>query len=175
MAQALDPLSLSINTGVGVSYYMAGRYEDAIEQYRKALEVSDAFTFAHEHLGSALLQVGRLEEAVAEFHKAALLDEGDIGLRASLGQAYAVAGRREEAESILSELTNASGQGYVSPYFMVEILAALGQTDEAFEWLERCYRDRAPHLVFLNVEPKLNALKADPRFDNLLKRMNLTR
>ncbi|HEX8176849.1 MAG TPA: protein kinase [Pyrinomonadaceae bacterium] len=175
MAQALDPLSLSINTGVGVSHYMAGRYEDAIEQCRKALEVNDAFTLAHEHLGSALQQLGRLEEAVAEFQKAAQLDEGDIGLRASLGQAYAVAGRREEAESILSELTGASRQRYVSPYFMVEILAGLGQTDEAFEWLERCYRDRTPHLVFLNVEPKLNPLKADPRFDNLLKRVNLTR
>ncbi|HEX8747436.1 MAG TPA: protein kinase, partial [Pyrinomonadaceae bacterium] len=125
MAQALDPLSLSINTGVGVSYYMAGRYEDAIEQYRKALEVNDAFTLAHEHLGSALLQLGRMEEGVAEFQKAAQLDEGDIGLRASLGQAYAVAGRREEAESILSELTGAARERYVSPYFMVEILAGL--------------------------------------------------
>jgi hypothetical protein len=112
---------------------------------------------------------------VAEFQKALQLDEGDIGLRASLGQAYAVAGKREEAEAILSELMDASKQKYVSPYFMVEILAALGQTDAAFEWLERCYSARAPHLVFLNVEPKLNPLKADTRFENLLKRMNLTK
>ncbi|HKS28309.1 MAG TPA: protein kinase [Pyrinomonadaceae bacterium] len=173
MAQALDPLSLSINTGVGVSYYLAGRYEDAIEQYRKALEVSDRFTLAHEHLGSALLQVGRPEEGVAEFQRAVALDESDLGLHSSLGHACAVAGRREEASKILSELKEAARERYVSPYFMVELLAGLGQTDEAFEWLERCYRDRSPHLIFLNVEPKLSALKADPRFDNLLKRMNL--
>lgn len=173
MAQALDPLSLSINTGVGVSYYMTGRYEDAIQQYRKALEMNDAFTVAHEHLGSALLQVGQANEAVAEFLKAVQLDESDIGLRASLGHAYAAAGKRDEAERIVSELLDLSKQRYVSPYFMVEILAGLERIDEAFEWLERCYADRAPHLIFLNVEPKLNALKADPRFVNLLKRMNL--
>jgi hypothetical protein len=55
----------------------------------------------------------------------------------------------------------------------VEILAGLGRMDEAFEWLERCYMERAPHMVFLGVEPKLAPLKADQRFDNLLRRMNL--
>jgi eukaryotic-like serine/threonine-protein kinase len=173
MAQALDPLSLSINTGVGVSYYMAGRYEEAIQQYGKALEMNDAFAVAHEHLGSALLQAGRHEEAVAEFLKAARIDESDMGLRASLGHAYAVTGKTEEAEKILSELLDASGQKYVSPYFMVELLAGLGRVNESFQWLERCYTDRAPHMIFLGVEPKLNALRVDPRFDNLLRRLNL--
>jgi eukaryotic-like serine/threonine-protein kinase len=173
MAQALDPLSLSINTGVGVSYYMAGRYEEAIQQYRKTLEMSNAFTVAHEHLGSALLQTGMHSEAIAEFLEAARLDESDIGLRASLGHAYAVTGKREKAEKIVAELLGASKKRYVSPYFMVELLAGLGQVGQAFEWLERCYADRAPHMIFLNVEPKLDALKADPHFDNLLKRMSL--
>ncbi|MBD0373150.1 MAG: protein kinase [Pyrinomonadaceae bacterium] len=173
MAQALDPLSLSINTGVGVSYYMAGRYDEAIQQYRKALEMSSAFTVAHEHMGSALLKVGRHDEALEEFQAALRLDESDLGLRSSLGHAYAVTGRTEAAEAILSELIEASKQKYVSPYFMVEILAGLGRIDEAFEWLERCYTDRAPHLIFLNAERKLDTLRSDPRFDNLLKRMNL--
>ncbi|HEY0323750.1 MAG TPA: protein kinase [Pyrinomonadaceae bacterium] len=173
MAQALDPLSLSINTGVGVSYYMARRYEEAIQQYHKTLEMDSTFTVAHEHLGSALLQSGLHDEAIAEFRAAARIDENDIGLRASLGHACAVTGKRDEAEKIAAELREVSKQKYVSPYFMVELLAGLGRIDEAFEWLERCYTDRAPHMIFLNVEPKLNALKSDKRFDNLLRRMNL--
>lgn len=173
MAQALDPLSLSINTGMGVSYYMARRYEDAIEQYRKALEMDATFTVAHEHLGSALLQTGNYDEAIAEFEAAARLDASDIGLRASLGHAYAVKGQRDKAEEIVSELTETPRGRYVSPYFMVEILAGLNRVDEAFQWLERCYTDRAPHMIFLNVEPKLDTLKSDPRFDNLLRRLNL--
>jgi serine/threonine-protein kinase len=173
MAQALDPLSLSINTGVGLSYYMARRFEEAIQQYRKAIEMSATFMVAHEHLGSALLQAGMHEEAVEEFRTAARLDETDIGLRASLGHAYAVTGRIKEAETIRAELLEVSKQKYVSPYFMVELLAGLGRTNEAFEWLERCYTERAPHMVFLNVEPKLDALKADPRVDNLLRRIGL--
>ncbi|HEV7842702.1 MAG TPA: tetratricopeptide repeat protein, partial [Pyrinomonadaceae bacterium] len=173
MAQALDPLSLSINTGVGVSYYMARRYEDAIQQYHKALEMDSTFTIAHEHLGSALLQAGLHDEAIAAFRAAVRIDGSDIGLRASLGHACAVTGNREEAEKIIAELREVSKQRYVSPYFMVEILAGLGRVDEAFEWLERCYTDRAPHMIFLGIEPKLGALKADPRFDHLLRRMNL--
>jgi eukaryotic-like serine/threonine-protein kinase len=173
MAQALDPLSLSINTGVGLSFYMARRYEEAIQQYRKTLEMDANFIVAHEHLGSALLQTGRYDEAIAEFKAAARLDESDMGLRASLGHAYAVTGQREEAEKIVTDLLGASRQKYVSPYFMVELLAGLGQRDQAFEWLERCYTDRAPHLIFLGVEPKLDPLKEDPRFNHLLKRMSL--
>jgi serine/threonine protein kinase/tetratricopeptide (TPR) repeat protein len=173
MAQALDPLSLSINTGVGLSYYMAHRYDEAIQQYHKTIEMDKTFTVAHEHLGSALLQTGMHDEAIAEFRAAARIDKSDIGLRASLGHAYTVTGRTEEAEKIIAELLDASRQRYVSPYFLVEMLAGLGRINEAFEWLERCYTERAPHMVFLKVEPKLAALKKDPRFDTLLRRMNL--
>jgi eukaryotic-like serine/threonine-protein kinase len=173
MAQALDPLSLSINTGVGVSFYMARRYAEAIEQHRKTIEMGARFIVAHEHLGSALLQAGRHDEAIEEFKTALSLDESDMGLRASLGHAYAVTGRPEEAEKIMSELLEASKQKYVSPYFMAELQTGLGNTAEAFAWLDRCYADRAPHMVFLNVEPKLDTLRGDARFDNLLRRLNL--
>jgi tetratricopeptide (TPR) repeat protein len=128
---------------------------------------------AHEHLGSALLQIGNYDEAVSEFRKAAHIAEDDIGLRASLGHALAVTGRREEAEEIVAELLEASSQRYVSPYFMVELQAGLGNTNLAFEWLERCYTDRAPHMIFLAVEPKLDTLRADPRFSQLIRRMGL--
>ena len=173
MAQALDPLSLSINTGVGVSYYMARRYTDAIEQYRKTLEMDRGFAVAHEHMGSALLQAGVFDEAIKAFEAAERINENDIGLRASLGHALAVSGRKDEAEAIVAELLSASKQRYVSPYFMVELQAGLGHTDTVFEWLERCYTDHAPHMIFLNVEPKLDPLRSDPRFGNLLRRMNL--
>jgi hypothetical protein len=70
-------------------------------------------------------------------------------------------------------LLEASKQKYVSPYFMAELQTGLGNTAEAFAWLDRCYADRAPHMVFLNVEPKLDTLRGDARFDNLLRRLNL--
>jgi hypothetical protein len=56
---------------------------------------------------------------------------------------------------------------------MVELQAGMGHVDKAFEWLERCYTDRAPHMVFLGVEPKLDALHTDSRFKQLLRRLNL--
>jgi serine/threonine-protein kinase len=173
MALALDPLSLSINTGVGVSFYMARRYAEAIEQYRRTLEMGSGFTVAHEHLGSALLQTEGFSEAVEQFREAVRIDESDLGLRASLAHALAVTGRRDEAEKIVVELQDAATERYVSPYFMAEVQTGLGHLNEAFEWLERCYTDRAPHMIFLAVEPKLDPLRHGARFEHLLKRMNL--
>jgi serine/threonine protein kinase/Tfp pilus assembly protein PilF len=173
-AQKLDPLSLSINTGVGLSHYFGRQYQEAVDYYLKTIEMDQSFTLAHEHLGSAYLQTRMFDEAIAEFQAACRISESDIGLKASLGHAYALMGRTEDAREIIEELIELSRQKYVSPYFVAEMFTGLDEKDRAFEWLEKGYTDRSPHMIFLEVEPKLDTLRSDPRFKDVLRRIGLT-
>jgi len=91
---------------------------------------------------------------------------------ALLGEAYAAAGHREDAHKILEQLKEISKQRYITPYVVGRIYAALGKKDEAFRWLELAYQERAAWMVFLKVDPRLDGLRPDPRFQDLLRRMN---
>ena len=90
----------------------------------------------------------------------------------SLGRVYAAAGRRKEAREILQQLNELSKQRYVTPYVLGQTYAALGEIDEAFCWLETGYQERAAWMVVLKIDPHLDPLRCDPRFEDLLRRMN---
>jgi len=92
---------------------------------------------------------------------------------AFLGYALAKSGKQAEARAVLAELLKSSSERYVSPYNLALIYSGLGERDEAPSWLERAYEHRDQKIVFLKVEPKWDNLRADPRFNSLLKRMNL--
>ena len=92
---------------------------------------------------------------------------------AGAGRVYAAAGRRPEALAVLEELKDRKAHAYVSPLSLAEIAAALGQTDEAFEWLERACQERTPFLVALGVAPFYDVLRADPRFPVVLEKVGL--
>jgi serine/threonine protein kinase/Tfp pilus assembly protein PilF len=171
-AQELDPLSVVISASVGWLLYYARRFDEAIEQSRKTLEMDPNFALAHLWLGWAYEQTGRYKEASEEAKKAVTLSGGSPYYRASLGHAYAQSGMKVEAEKILEELNEVPQRMYVSPYFLAEIYTGLGENEEAFRWLERAYEERANLLVFLKVEPKVDPLRSDPRFQDLLRRMN---
>lgn len=125
-------------------------------------------------LGQAYRQKGLYEEAIAEFQKQVVL-RGDPVDTAVLGHAYAVAGKRGEAEKIIKELTDLSKDRYVSPYFIALIYVGLNEKDEAFEWLEKAFNDRSAGMIFLKVEPMFDPIRSDPRFQDLLRRVNFTR
>ncbi len=112
-------------------------------------------------------------EAIAEFQKSIAISGRSTFLVAALGHACAVSGNRGEAMKILEELSELSKQRYVAPYFMAVIHKSLGENDQAFEWLEKAYEERSNWLVFLKVEPRLDTLRADPRFQDLLRRVGL--
>jgi TolB-like protein/Flp pilus assembly protein TadD len=171
-AQELDPVSLAIGTDAGVLLYYARRFDEAIEQYLRVLEMDPGFARAHATLGSAYAQKGRHQEAVAALRQAVALGR-DNAKKAALARACAAAGRRTEALGILTELTEASEPSYAAPHPIALIHAALGQVDQAFEWLLRAREEKAPEIVFLKVDPWLDGLRPDPRFRDLLRSVGL--
>ena len=172
-AGRLDPLSMIINTTIGWMYYFAHKYDQAIEQIKKALEIDPNFVPAHYWLGQACLLKGSFPEAILEFQKAMNLSKGSAYTVAGLAHAYAVSGQIAEAKNLLGRLIELSKTKYVSAYDVTEVYAGLGKQDLALDWLEKAFEERSRALVFLKVEPKVDGLRANPRFKAILKKMRL--
>jgi serine/threonine protein kinase/TolB-like protein/Tfp pilus assembly protein PilF len=171
-ASELDPLSLEINTDLGLSFFFARQYESAIEQFEKAIEMDPNSIWTRFFLGWAREQKGDYDEAIAEYRKAAQLDDAPL-IMAALGHTFVMAGRRDEAQRVLEEMKQMAASRHVSPYHFAIIHAALGNRDEAFEELEQSYRARSEALVWLKVDPRLDMLRTDPRFIDLQRRVGL--
>ena len=170
----LDPLSVIIHTAVGDVLFYARRYDDAIEMYRKALEMEPEFLAGHSDLARALEHSGRIDEAIRTYEKAVAL-AGNTVADPSIGlaNACAVAGRRREALEVLEELKGRRDERYVSPWGLASIYARLGEKALALEWLERAYEEHDSTLVWLKVHPRFDALRALPRFIEILRKMGL--
>jgi eukaryotic-like serine/threonine-protein kinase len=173
-ALELDPLSLIINTGLGRMYCGARRYDEAIDQLKTTLEIEPNFAEAHFQLALAYEGKGKYEKAANEFHKAVELFE-DPTMRGWIAREQALAGKKDEARKLLDELKTLSKQQYVSPYMIAIGYAALGDREQAFEWLEKVYVDRSYYVVWLKVDPIWDALQSDGRFQDLLRRVGLSR
>jgi eukaryotic-like serine/threonine-protein kinase len=172
-AIALDPSSVSIRRSLGWLYYYARQPDLAFEQLRRAVAMNPTAEENHRLLGLTYLYVGQWDEAAAAFREARAISESPALAEAGLGVVAAARGRREEARAILAELEARQRKEYVSPVALVMMYTALGEVDLAFEWLERAYEERRGWLVYLNVEPMLDGLRADPRFRRLVERMRL--
>jgi tetratricopeptide (TPR) repeat protein len=179
-AQELDPLSLIINTDVACALYYARRFDDSIRQCRWVLETEPNFVTAHFRIGLAYEQLGRYAAAVEAFQSAIALSaddskaeamaafKGGADARASLAHTHALRGDYEAARSILAGLEEQAASAYVPPHDIAMIYSALGEADKAFEWLRMAYRERFSLLVLLELDPRFDNLRADPRFTNLL-------
>ena len=170
-AVRLDPLFSLNNAFLGFAYFYARRYDQAIEQLQRTLELDPNYGPALAFLGWAYSRRSLHDSAISTLRKACDLWPGGtvIGM---LGEAYAVAERRHEARKVLEQLEQLSKQRYVTPYVVGRIYATLGQTDDAFRWLETAYQQRAEWMVLLKVDPVLDLLRPDPRFQDLMRRMN---
>lgn len=168
-----DPLSLKVGMDLASPLLIAGRTAEAFEQLKKTLELDPSYAPAYAGMGWALEKAGRCGDAVLEFQKALDLSKENLVYRASLAHAFACAGKRKEARATLGDLLALSKREHVSPHSIATIYAALGERDEAFEWLERAYRERDGWLVFVKVQYLLDPLRDDPRFSELLRKMNL--
>jgi len=172
IAQRLDPLSLIINNNLGWALYFAHRYDRAIEQLTKVIELEPGFWRPYHDLAWCYLQKGMVEQAIA------LLSRGrrqyDFpAILTALGRAYAMAGARREALKILDELKELSEHRYLSPYYMAEIYLGIGDQDQMIKCLESAFAQRVWFLIFLNRDPMFHGIRADRRFKNLVRRMRL--
>jgi DNA-binding winged helix-turn-helix (wHTH) protein/TolB-like protein/Flp pilus assembly protein TadD len=172
-AQQLDPVSLTINAALGSMYNFARRYDEAITQLQKTVAMDQSFSLARYNLGLAYAHKGMFDEAVAEFQKVKALDPDSTDAVEALGYVYAVSGRRNEARKAVASLQEMAKRRKVSRYNIALIYAALGQLDQAFEWLEKATADHSLQTIDLRFDPQLDALKADPRFNDFLRRHDL--
>ena len=170
-AEALDPLAFIIATSVADVLYFQRRYEEAIAQLRRVIEMEPTFAPARNDLARVLAQNGQTGEAIEEFLAAAELSAGDPRSHAGLGHAYALAGREADARAVLEVLTERARSLTVSSHAIAVIHTALGEHREAFEWLDRACREHDRALVWLKVHPRLDPLRSDPRFADVMRRV----
>jgi len=174
-ALELEPASLVMNTFMGATLYYAGRYDEAIDQCRRTIQMDPNFAVAHWHLGLAYEQKQVLDAATEEFKKAISLSGGSPLMRAALGRAYAKSQKKHEANEMLNELNELAKRQYVSAYEVAKIYVALGNSDQAFQLLGKAYAEHSFHLANLNVCPQLKSVRSDPRFQDLVQRVGLSR
>jgi serine/threonine-protein kinase len=174
-ALELEPASLVMNTFMGATLYYAGRYDEAIDQCRRTIQMDPNFAVARWHRGLAYEQKQVLDAATEEFKKAISLSGGSPLMRAALGRAYAKSQKKHEANEMLNELNELAKRQYVSAYEVAKIYVALGNSEQAFQLLEKAYAEHSFHLTNLNVCPHFKSVRSDPRFQDLVQRVGLAR
>jgi len=170
-AYTLDPFSPVIATNFGRVLFLSGRQNEAIDQYRKTIEMSPSFAYAHVKLGMALVAESMMEEGRREIELAAQLSPELNEAQAALGYVYAMSGKVAQAETILGRLKTSSDSQYASSTWIGVLCSALGDLDQAFEWLDRAVTDHSSTFPEYCTEPIFRLLKKDPRFGQLLIRM----
>ena len=169
----LDPLNLLLVGDLGVCYRFAGEVGRAIEANQRLFEMDPSFGDAYFENALAHAQIGNHDIAIEEIRKGLALTGNSTKVKAGLGIVYARAGRFGEARKAIDELTSQSKDRYVSPMDIALIYALMNERDNAFEWLEKAYDERAAWLFELKVTPELESLRDDARFQDLAKRVGL--
>ncbi|HSQ59601.1 MAG TPA: tetratricopeptide repeat protein [Acidobacteriota bacterium] len=173
-ALRLDPLSLAVNTDVGLHLFYARRYDEAIAQQKRTLELDPTFGPALRSLGGAHEEKREFDEAIRCYQRAHELAKDELSARALLAHAYAVAGREAEARALLAELRAAAATRYVSKYALAAIHVGLGERDLALDLLEEAFTARDRGMVWLGVSPRFDPLRDEPRFQEILGRLRLS-
>jgi TolB-like protein/DNA-binding winged helix-turn-helix (wHTH) protein/Tfp pilus assembly protein PilF len=172
-AMRLDPLSLPNNAEVVRTLYHARNYDQAIEQGKKALQLDPNYVRTHFWLGRVYSQKGMHKEAIAASEKILeAMPDSTLGLT-EMAYSLAVAGRREEARQILRRLEERSGSAFVPAYNFAIIHLALDEKEIAMRYMQQSYENRDWALLVLAVEPRLDPLRRDPRFQAILAKVNL--
>jgi Tfp pilus assembly protein PilF len=171
-ARELDPLALGQNSNLGYAYYWARQYDQAIEQLKKTLELDQNFSQAHLLLAYAYAAKGDYTQAIAKYREAIRLGRENTSDQCYLGAALAKAGQRAEAEAILKQLETT--KEYLSPAELAALYVGLGDKEKALAALERAYAAHDLQLQFLSVEPHYDSLRAEPRFQELIRKVGLT-
>ena len=169
----LDPLSLIINVAIGWAYYHARQYDEAVAQLLRAVELDPNYPMTFWILGLIYRETARYDLAISAGEKGVNLSGGSPLMRAALAQTFAAAGAPEKAIEIADELNELAKQRYVAPHFFAGIYVGLGEHDRAIEYLEKSCAEHCHWLIYLHVDPSMDDLRNDPRFQDLLRRVGL--
>jgi TolB-like protein/DNA-binding winged helix-turn-helix (wHTH) protein len=172
-ARELSP-SVSYDLDEAVVDYELGDYQRLIEVGQRGVSLEPESWFNHYFLGVGYQGLGKPAQAIPEFQKAVKLSNSDQDPTAALAHAYAITGRKTEAERILRDFERQPKTTFISPYMTATIYAGLGDSEQAFKLLEKAYQERSMDLVWnLKSDPRVDGLRSDPRFQDLLHRVAL--
>jgi serine/threonine protein kinase/Tfp pilus assembly protein PilF len=174
-AVALDPASVSIRRSLGWVYYYARDADTSIDHIKKAIIANPTQEESYYILGQALMLRGNYNMARAAFMEAAGPDRQHTNALSGIGRVAVLEGKIDEARAVLDELYQRSRTRYVSPVDFAKLHNQLGDSDQAFHWMDRAMEEHRGWMVYLNVEPALDNLRDEPRFKDLQKRMRLDR
>jgi TolB-like protein/DNA-binding winged helix-turn-helix (wHTH) protein/Flp pilus assembly protein TadD len=172
-AGTLDPLSLIIGGDLAEELLIAHRYDESVKQSRKTMNMDPFFAHTHYVLGEAFVQKHRYNEGIAELQKAIELSERSTAFNANLAYTYALSGRRNEAVNIVNDLKSQSQDGLSNAPEIALVYVGLDENDRAMAWLEKAYAERFNPGVLMR--PAFDPLRADPRFQDLLHRIGLSK
>jgi tetratricopeptide (TPR) repeat protein len=165
IAEQLDPLSSTIQSTFGRILYRARRYDEAISHFKRAIDLDPRNNGAYGRLGDVYVQIGKYDDAIAMYEKASALRPGSGGYHPGIARVYALTGKQQEARQMISSARR-------SALNRAAVYVALGDKDEAIKVLEKAIEARDALLVFIKEEPSLESLHSDPRWKELLRRMN---
>jgi tetratricopeptide (TPR) repeat protein len=170
-AESLDPLSLIISADMADALCVARRYDEAVQQGKKTLEMDTNFAVGHFELGQALAQRQLYDQAIAEFQRAIEFGGRSGAFESNLAYVYATLGRREEATKILKDLEARHDENPSVAADIAVIYVGLGDRDQAMMWLNRAYEARFKASILLH--PVFDSLRSDARFKDLQGRIGL--
>jgi len=173
-AEQLDPVSYEISSLTGWWLYLSRRNDDAIAQFHKCQDLNADYPICNWLLGVVYAQQGRFDEAISAETKVLQFEPHYAAAQAELARDYALSGRQPEAQRILGEILKTSAKQYISKYWIATVYVALDDKKRALDALEQAYTERSAFLVFLKADPLLDGLRSEPRFQALLKKMNLS-
>jgi DNA-binding winged helix-turn-helix (wHTH) protein/lipoprotein NlpI len=169
-ALELDPLSLSIHVSLGTTYWMMGKAPEAMGKIYDALEMDKNFLPAVLQLGFVHELSGNISQSIDNLEQALEMDDSPT-IQGCLGRAYALAGLRYKAKAIINSLRAQSGRRYVSAYVLALTTQPLGSVDDTFACLEKAYEDHDEFLCWIKVDPRLNSIRDDTRYFDLVNRV----
>ena len=172
-ALALDPVNLTAQTNVAIIYYRTGRYDEAAEEARHVLDIDSSYAHAHYVLGRTYVQKRMYRAAILSARRAVALEGSNVRYIASLAYIYGVARKRSNASELLRKIKQMMVKRYVPPYMVAICYIGLGKKDEALTWLTRAWEERSAELLFINVDPRLVALRVESRFQQILRKLGL--
>ena len=174
IVQETDPHRMvAVHTTRAAAFYFGREYQRSVEECEKAKQLDPEYFMLHFIAGRAYMRLGEHAKAIA--HLKAAQTTGEMPLMdAALGLAYAVSGKKEQTVKLAETFKSAAKKRYIPPTYFGMLFAGLGDRDKALMWLEKAFAERADGLTWLNVEPMLDEVRSDPRFQELIRRMGLT-